>query len=163
VRFDIFPGAGTADVRLVIFPGAGTADVRLDIFPGAGTADVRLDIFPGAGTVDLRFVKFPEDGKFNVTLVVRLARGAKILEEFIVPSTSLPSTNPDGSVEFNNDTSTCPFSESSPLYRETLVTLSSDVTFIWNLRLLSLPAIRALPVDSLKSGGTSASPTKSVL
>ena len=66
-----------------------------------------------------------------MTLVVRLARGAKILEEFIVPSTSLPSTNPDGSVEFNNDTSTCPFSESSPLYRDTPVTLSRDVTFIW--------------------------------
>ncbi|MGB8767620.1 MAG: hypothetical protein WCC79_09910, partial [Nitrososphaeraceae archaeon] len=154
---------GTDDVRFVIFPEAGTVDVRFVIFPEAGTVDVRFVIFPEAGTVDLRFVRFPEDGKFNVTLVVRLARGAKILEEFIVPSTSLPSINPDGSVEFNNGTSTCPFSDESPLYRDTLVTLSSDVTFIWNLRLLSLPAMRALPYDSLKSGGTSASPTKSVL
>src|SRR5574342_173698 len=94
------------------------------IFP---EVDVIFVIFP---EVDVIFVIFPEDGKFNMTFVVRLARGAKILEEFIVPSTSLPSTNPDGSVEFSNDTSTCQFSDVSPLYRDTLVTLSRDVTFI---------------------------------
>jgi hypothetical protein len=98
-----------------------------------------------------------------VTLIVRFANGAEILEEFIVPSTSLPSITPEGSVEFKSVTSSWPFSVESPLYKNAPVTLSKDVTFIWYLIPLSLPTTRALPYDSLKIGGTSDSPTKSVL
>src|SRR5206468_12256360 len=60
---------------------------------------------------DFILVKLPAVGTANetsdtVTLVVKLAKGANILEEFIVPSTNLPSITPEGLDSFNNETST---------------------------------------------------------
>jgi hypothetical protein len=85
---------------------AGTADVILVKFPVAGTADVILVKFPVAGTADVILVKFPVAGSDIVIFVVRLANEGMILDEFIVPSTSLPSIIPEGLVKFNNETST---------------------------------------------------------
>ena len=57
-------------------------------------------------TADVAFVKLLGNGSANVTLIVRFVNGAEILEESIVPSTSLPSITPEGSVEFKSVTST---------------------------------------------------------
>ena len=94
---------GTADVAFVKLP-VGTADVAFVKLP-VGTADVAFVKLP-VGTADVAFVKLLGNISEYVTLFVRFVNGADILEEFIVPSTRLPSITPEGSVEFKNDTST---------------------------------------------------------
>ena len=74
-------------------------------------------------TADVAFVKLLGNGSANVTLIVRFVNGADILEEFIVPSTSLPSITPDGSVEFKVSKHLTILRE-SPLYKNAPVTLS---------------------------------------
>jgi hypothetical protein len=69
------------------------------------TADVAFVKLP-VETADVAFVKLLGIGSANVTLIVRFAKGADILEESIVPSTNLPSITPEGSVEFKSVTST---------------------------------------------------------
>jgi hypothetical protein len=96
-------GGATADVAFVKLP-VETADVAFVKLP-VETADVAFVKLP-VETADVAFVKLLGVGIAKVTLVVKFAKGANILEEFIVPSTNLPSMTPDGSVEFKNETST---------------------------------------------------------
>ena len=94
----------TADVAFVKLP-VETADVAFVKLP-VETADVAFVKLP-VETADVAFVKLPGDCESaNVTLIVRFAKGADILEESIVPSTNLPSITPEGSVEFKSVTST---------------------------------------------------------
>src|SRR5437867_13316895 len=102
-------GAGSVDViLLVILPTEVILLVILLAGTGAGSVDViLLVILP---TEVILLVILPTEVILLVILlagaIVKLAKGTKILDSFIVPWSNVPLITPVGLVEFNNATRT---------------------------------------------------------